>query len=134
MLHPEHGTGLMQFAHDFTPLPAIRFQGVAWGADEEPDAGAFPLETTSYGHNVELAWLLLRAADALDQPRTTYAEVVRRQCDSCLTAGLDREHGGVYVDGPPDQPPAVRKKRPFLRRLVAQVLSTAFFWRASAVT
>ena len=36
MLDPRHGTGLQQFALDFTPLPAIRFEGVALGSDEQP--------------------------------------------------------------------------------------------------
>lgn len=112
MLDPEQGTGLMQFAPDFTPLPAIRFEGVAWGRDEDPEEDdAFPLDTTSYGHNVELAWLLLRAADTLGIERRRHADVVARICDHCLAFGLDEEHGGVYVDGPAAKPTTNRKKQ-----------------------
>ena len=111
MLDPTHGTGLQQFSYDFTPLPAIRFQGVAWGSDEEIDGGAMPLEITSHGHNVEFIWLLLRAADVLGVPRSDYSSVVRRICDSCVRFGLDDEHGGVYVDGPADGPPTNPNKQ-----------------------
>jgi len=105
MLEPKTGAGYMQFALDFTPLPAILFE-VEWGSDEEPDDGvATPLNFTSYGHNVEFAWLLLHAADVLGEPRETYAEVVRRIFDQCLAFGIDREVGGVYIEGPMDGPP-----------------------------
>jgi len=111
MLHPRYGTGYMQFALDFTPLPAIQF-AVEWGSDEEPEDGvARPLQTTSYGHNVEFAWLLLHAADVLGQPRSTYAEVVRKICDHCVEFGIDREFGGVYIEGPFDVPPRNRHKQ-----------------------
>jgi mannobiose 2-epimerase len=100
MLEPERGTGLMQFALDLTPLPAIRFATV-WGADEDPpDGEAFPLAWTSYGHNVEFAWLLWRAADALGLPRSQFAGTCCALLDHCLEFGIDRELGGVYVDGP----------------------------------
>jgi len=111
MLDPKHGTGIQQFALDFTPLPTIRLDGVAWGSDEDIDGGAMPLEITSHGHNVEFAWLLLRAADVLKVPRSEYAAVVRRICDSCVGFGLDPEHGGVYVDGPADGPPTNPNKQ-----------------------
>jgi mannobiose 2-epimerase len=79
---------------------------VEWGSDEEPEDGvARPVDDTSYGHNVELAWLLLHAADVLGEPRAAYAEVVRRIFDQCVEFGIDRELGGVYIDGPPDAPP-----------------------------
>ena len=112
MIDPEHGTGLMQFTPDFTPVRAIRFEGVAWGRDEDPDGeDSFPLDTTSYGHNVELGWLLLRAADALGVERRRYAPVVQRISDHCLSFGIDEAHGGVYVDGPAAAHTSNRKKQ-----------------------
>ena len=105
MLRTRDGTGYMQFSLDFTPLPAIMFE-VEWGSDQQPEDGAArPLEYTSYGHNVEFAWLLLRSADVLGIPRATYAEVVRRICDQCVEFGIDHELGGVYIEGPHDAPP-----------------------------
>lgn len=100
MINPAHGTGYIQFSMDFRPLPAILFD-VEWGRDAKPaDGKARPLENTSPGHNVEFAWLLLRAADVLGQPRETYANVVRPISEHCITWGLDHEHGGVYAETP----------------------------------
>ncbi len=111
MLHPVHGTGYIQFSLDFEPLAAILFE-VEWGRDAEPaDGQARPLDCTSYGHNVEFAWLLLHAADVLGRPREAYAAIVRRIFDHCLRYGIDREHGGVFVEGPHDAPPTITEKQ-----------------------
>jgi mannobiose 2-epimerase len=111
MLRPENGTGYIQFALDFTPLPAILFD-VEWGRDKPPEDGrARPLDTTSYGHNVEFAWLLLHAADILGQPRETYADVVRPIFDNCVQFGVDCEHGGVFVEGPCSGAPTAMEKQ-----------------------
>lgn len=111
MLHPETGLGYIQFSLDFTPLPAIMFD-VEWGRDAEPEDGLNrPLENTSYGHNVEFAWLLLHAADILGQNRQTYKEIVQRICDHCTDYGIDRTFGGVFVEGPQDAPPVITEKQ-----------------------
>ncbi len=111
MLEPETGTGYIQFTPDFRPLPAILF-AVAWGRDAVPEDGqARPLDYTSYGHNVELAWLLLHAADILGQERQTYAEVVRKIFDHCVQYGIDTEYGGVFVEGPRTAPPTITEKQ-----------------------
>ncbi len=100
MLEPATGAGWMQFSHDFQPLRAILFD-VEWGSDEQPaDGQAHPLDTTSYGHNVEFAWLLLHAADKLGRPRADFAQVVKRIFDQCADHGIDWELGGVYIEGP----------------------------------
>jgi len=110
-LHPETGLGYVQFALDWTPLPAILFE-TEWGRDAEPDGGpAHPLDMTSPGHNVELAWLLLHADDVLGVPRHTHADVVRRICDHCVEFGLDAELGGVYADVPMARPPLKTEKQ-----------------------
>ena len=111
MLRPETGTGYMQFTLDFNPLPAIIFNQ-RWGRDAAPENGiARPLDLTSYGHNVELAWLLLHAADVLGQDRNVYAEVARRICDHALKFGIDWELGGVFVEGPDQAPPRNMEKQ-----------------------
>lgn len=111
MLDPKFGTGYMQFAPDFTPLPAILF-AVDWGRDAKPENGdARPLGYTSYGHNVEFAWLLLHAADVLGQPRDTYRDVVRKIFEHCCTFGIDWECGGVLVEGPQDAPTVLTEKQ-----------------------
>ena len=101
MLDPQHGTGIQQFSLDLKPLPAIHFD-VAWGRDEDIDSTATPVEVTSFGHNVEFAWLLLRAADALGLPHDDYRSIVTRLFEHCIDHGIDREHGGVYIEGTTD--------------------------------
>jgi len=111
MLDPKFGTGYIQFTPDFKPLPAILFS-VDWGRDAKPvDGVARPLNFTSYGHNVEFAWLLLHAADVLGQPRDTYREVVGRIFDHCVSYGIDWELGGVFVEGPQNGPTQLTEKQ-----------------------
>jgi len=101
MLRPD-GTGYIQFTMDFEPLPAILF-AVSWGRDATPaDGTARPLGMTSPGHNVEFAWLLLRAADILGLPRETHADLVGRIMSHCIRIGIDHKYGGVYADTPSD--------------------------------
>jgi mannobiose 2-epimerase len=112
MLRPGSGTGIAQFSYDFHPLPAIIF-ATTWGRDAAPvDGAAHPMDFTSYGHNVELAWLLMHAADILGQERTTYAAVLRNMCDHCIRFGLDQEFGWVYCEGP-DQSPTTHTEKQF---------------------
>jgi len=111
MLHPVHGTGYIQFTLDYQPLPAIMF-AVDWGRDAQPEDGcARPLDYTSYGHNVEFAWLLLHAADVLGVGRQAYAETVRKIFDHAVEYGTDRQYGGVLVEGPHDGPPTLFEKQ-----------------------
>jgi mannose/cellobiose epimerase-like protein (N-acyl-D-glucosamine 2-epimerase family) len=98
MLNQENGLGLIQFTYDFQPLRRIIF-ATEWGRDAHPvDQVAAPIDQTSPGHNVELAWLLLHAADTLGTARETYAPVVRRLFDHAVEFGIDPEYGGVYAD------------------------------------
>lgn len=99
MIDPATGAGRMQFNWSFEPLAPIRFE-VEWGSDEGPPGEAFPLDLTSYGHNLELAWLLHRADDVLGVSRERHERVVRGLVDHALERGLDPEYGGLYVDGP----------------------------------
>ncbi len=111
MLDPKFGLGYIQFTQDFEPLPAILF-AVEWGRDaERKEDQARPLNHTSYGHNVEFAWLLLHAADILGLPRTHYGEVVKRIVDHCVEYGIDWEYGGVLVEGPMDSPTPITEKQ-----------------------
>lgn len=120
MLRPGSGTGIAQFTYDFHPLPAIIF-ATTWGRDAKPDAGdAHPLDLTSYGHNVELAWLLLHAADILGMDRSTYAPILRTMCDHCLRFGLDPTYGGIYCEGP-DQAPTSRTEKQFWQQAEAMI-------------
>lgn len=56
--------------------------------------------TTSYGINVELAWLMLEAIDVLGLARDDYRGIVLRLVDHALEFGFDHERGGLVGNGP----------------------------------
>jgi len=111
MLHPQYGLGYIHFSLDFQPLPRIIF-ATEWGRDVIlNDSGAAPIDQTSPGHNVELAWLLLRAGQVLGLPHESYSAVLRRQCDHCIEFGIDPQYGGVYADVPMARPTEQTEKQ-----------------------
>jgi mannobiose 2-epimerase len=118
MLRPGTGAGYSQFDYAFRPLPAIIF-ATTWGRDAKPE-GAHPLDFTSYGHNVELGWLLLHAGDILGLDRDTYAPVLKKVCDHCIRFGLDQTYGGVYCEGP-DEEPTTRTEKQFWQQGEAMI-------------
>jgi mannobiose 2-epimerase len=77
---------------DWTPLPDRRNAAV------------------SYGHDLELGWLLLDAAGTVQLPIHPILELVRALADSALTYGFDRRNGGFYHTGAPRKPAADRTK------------------------
>lgn len=110
MLHQPSGTGIAQFAGDFTPLRAILFKNV-WGSDrnvDDPDGR--PLDNSSYGHNVELGWLLNRSVEVLNLDPTDYLPAIQKLYDHCLEFGIDWRRGGVYCEGPTCGPARERNK------------------------
>lgn len=99
MVDKSSGCGLNQFKTDFSPIPAINIRRT-WNAERATgEVIETPTDTTSYGHNVELAWLLNRAGEILGRPRNYYRGVTRRLVDHAIENGLDKELGGVYRDG-----------------------------------
>lgn len=101
ILHPQYATGIPQFTSDWKIAPQIKFETI-WGWDrfEEGGAKANAEDNTSAGHNVECAWLLLRALDVMGLKMGEHRDVVLKQLDHAVQNGIDNEYGGVYVEGP----------------------------------
>lgn len=100
ILHPTHGTGMAQFLIDWTPQRAILFRDV-WGSDRDvEDNVGRPLDNTSFGHNVEFAWLLNHTIKILGLNVEKYKDRIAKLYDHCLAYGIDTELGGVYCEGP----------------------------------
>jgi mannobiose 2-epimerase len=109
MIDPATGCGRNQFNLELTPIPAIAIRRT-WNAEREGDAPETPTDTTSYGHNVELAWLMNRALQTAGVDTAPYHDVMRRLLDHALEHGVDREHGGIYRDGTAAGGPLIREK------------------------
>ena len=109
MVDPATGCGRNQFDLDFMPIPAIAIQRT-WNAEREGDAPATPTDTTSYGHNVELAWLIDRALQTAGADPVPYVPVTRRLVEHAYAHGVDWEHGGIYRDGTAAGGPLIKDK------------------------
>ena len=101
LLHPRYGTGIPQFTLDWQPTEQIKFD-IVWGWDRfKPDGQKNdPLDNTSFGHNLELAWLLMHALDLLDIGVSDYRGTILKLVDHAVEHGIDYTYGGVYVEGP----------------------------------
>lgn len=105
MISKSGGYGLGQFALDFTLLPAIDIART-WNAERESGTSAAPpLRTTlnltsltSYGHNLELGWLLDEASKTAGCANR-YHDVIKRLLEHTMETGFDARYGGIYRDG-----------------------------------
>ena len=108
MIHPASGVGVAMFAEDWTPVANAQLETV-WGADRFDEKGKGP-EITSYGHNIELAWLYLHALDVLGVPRAEGLPRVKPIFEHTCERGVDRRHGGLFVEGVRDGEATERTK------------------------
>lgn len=97
MVDPETGTGIAMFTPQWQPINNVQLTTL-WGRDRFDPEGKAP-EITSYGHNIELAWLYLHAQDILGSPRKQHLEQVLPIFEHTTTHGVDWRHGGIFVEG-----------------------------------
>jgi cellobiose epimerase len=98
MVDHQFGSGLNQFDLAWKSLPAINIKRT-WNAEREGEKPADPTETTSYGHNTELVWLMVRALKAAGESAEPYKPMFRQLLDNAVKYGVDFEKGGIYRDG-----------------------------------
>lgn len=100
ILHPQYRTGIPQFFPDWRIAPQIKFD-IVWGWDRFSEDGSKGQaeDNTSYGHNVEFAWLLMHALDVLNMPVNDHRKTIEKQFEHALKDGIDWEFGGVFVEG-----------------------------------
>ena len=98
MIDSETGCGRNQFSLDFTPIPAITINRT-WNAEREGELLEIPTDTTSYGHNVELVWLMNRALKIAGVDPKPYRDLMLKILEHACAHGVDWEFGGIYRDG-----------------------------------
>ncbi|HLN55284.1 MAG TPA: AGE family epimerase/isomerase [Bacteroidales bacterium] len=101
IIHPVHKTGIPQFFEDWTVAPQIKFD-IIWGWDRfnADSTKKNSTDNTCYGHNAELAWLMIHAMNVLGKDPASHSDLFRIIFDHTINNGIDREHGGVFVEGP----------------------------------
>jgi mannobiose 2-epimerase len=101
MMHPEFKTGIPQFTADWQIAAQIKFD-IIWGWDRYTGEGekSNPTDNTCYGHNAEFAWLLMHALEILGTGTDKYLYLLIQIFDHTINNGVDKEYGGVYVEGP----------------------------------
>lgn len=101
LIHPDHKTGIPQFFRDWTVAPQIKFD-IIWGWDRfnAESTKKNSTDNTCYGHNAELAWLMIHALSILRIDPKEYSVLFKTIFDHTINNGIDREFGGVYVEGP----------------------------------
>ena len=97
MVDPETGTGIAMFRPDWTPVSNVQL-GTLWGSDRF-DAEGKPPEITSYGHNIELAWLYLHSLRVRGVPPENGLDRVRPIFEHTARHGVDLQYGGLFVEG-----------------------------------
>jgi mannobiose 2-epimerase len=77
----------------------------------KPDWTPVPSPDSSYGHEVEEAWLLLDTASALGRPKEEKcARLAKALVDRSLKYGTDEKDGSLYARGPVAGPPTDRAR------------------------
>ncbi len=110
MVDWDAGCGRNQFGLDFSVRPAINIRRT-WNAERETgEVIEQPVDSTSYGHNIEMIWLMNRAAQIMGLPADTHLKLAKMLADHALAYGYDFERGGVFRDGPHTGAPLVRDK------------------------
>lgn len=100
---PRHLDALRNVVHLIATKGIDRENGcsiTAFDCDWNPVADAAGRMTTSYGLNVEIAWLMLEAVDTLGEPRAAYRDTILALVDHALAYGFDQERGGLAAYGP----------------------------------
>ena len=98
MIDPAGGCGRNQFDAAWRPIPAIAIRRT-WNAERAGETPAIPTDTTSYGHNTELAWLMRRALEVAGEPLDRVQPTLRGLLEHALNHGVDWELGGIFRDG-----------------------------------
>lgn len=92
LIHPD-GYLLLYFYPDWTPVPASVMDSISEG-------NAWYTQHATFGHDVEIAYLLLEAAKALGKENDSVAhKLAKKLVNHSMEYGWDYEKGGFYYMG-----------------------------------
>lgn len=98
MIDQENGCGLNQFDLFFNSISELAIRRF-WPEVRNRELSEDNIHTTSYGHNLELAWLLRHATEVLKLPENTHKAIVLNLVNHALKYGIDWQYGGIFRDG-----------------------------------
>jgi mannobiose 2-epimerase len=98
MIDKSTGCGLNQFDLAFHSLAAIPIKRT-WNGERLGEKPADPVDTTSYGHNVELEYLMHLALKTAHGEADSDKPIYKRLLDHAAKHGVDWEFGGIFRDG-----------------------------------
>jgi len=116
MINSVNGFGYGQLDAAFNRIPSIKIHRT-WSAERQAgEVVEAPTDTTSYGHNIGLSWLLTLALETINAgpyqklERGYFINVVKGMVDHSIRRGYDHEYGGVFYEGTADNRPLVSDK------------------------
>ena len=98
MVDTKRGVGLTQFDWSWNSMPALAL-GHTRNTKCSEEQSTELAQTTSYGYNSELVWLLNRALTTGNFDAAPYKPIMKKLLDRTVTCGIDWKYGGVYRDG-----------------------------------
>jgi cellobiose epimerase len=119
MIDRENGCGLNQFDLYFNSISEVAIRRF-WPEVRQRELSGNGAYTTSYGHNLELVWLLRRAYEILRIPDEIDEQMIRALVNHTLKFGIDWNNGGIYQDGLIDGP-AIRRDKEWWQHAEALV-------------
>lgn len=100
MVSREIGCGYNQFTLSFEPRPEMLIKRT-WNDERKArEKIKTPFNTTSYGHNVELVWLLHHADQILGENPHRFDYLTQSMFKHLCQYGYDNAVGGVFCEGP----------------------------------
>ncbi|NRA40203.1 MAG: AGE family epimerase/isomerase [Planctomycetes bacterium] len=97
MIDPEYGTGIAMFTQQWQPIANVELD-IVWGADRFDENGK-SVDITSYGHNIELAWLYAHMLQVRGIDLEEKLPWMKKVYEHTYADGLDWQHGGIYCEG-----------------------------------
>lgn len=99
MLDIDTQLGIALLRPDWLPINNMELDTV-WGSDRFVAEDGKAADLTSYGHNIELAWLYWHSLKILGKSEEAGVKRLEPILDHTYAQGIDWQYGGLFVEGP----------------------------------